>query len=70
MPLPILAEVVWKGVSTIPYAYSILKVTSWLVVVGLLKFYFGGARNRAERVMHGKVVMFTVSQRSPILVTS
>ncbi len=61
MPLPILAEAFWKGLSSIPFGYTVLKVASWVLVVSLLKYYFGGARNTAERLMHGKVVMVTVS---------
>lgn len=61
MPLPLLAEGLWRGLSSIPYGYTVLKSASWVLVISLLKYYFGGARNTAERVMHGKVVIVTVS---------
>jgi hypothetical protein len=61
MPLPLLAEGLWRGLSSIPYGYTVLKIVSWVLIVSLLKHYFGGARNSSERVMHGKVVMVTVS---------
>jgi hypothetical protein len=38
-----------------------VKAALWLLIIALLKYYFGGARNLSERVMHGKVVIVTVS---------
>jgi hypothetical protein len=61
MPLPLLAEGLWRGLSSIPYGYTVLKVVSSVLLVSCLKYYFGGARNSSDRVMHGKVVMVTVS---------
>jgi hypothetical protein len=60
MPLPLLAEAIWRGLSAIPYGYTVVKILPWVAVIALLKYYFGGARNSSERVMHGKVVMVTV----------
>lgn len=60
MPLPILAEIYWKGLSAVPYATSILKIAAWLIAVYYVKAYFGGAKNTSERNMHSKVVMITV----------
>jgi len=60
MPVPLLAEVSGSGLSHIPYAWTVLKIVPWIGLVYLLKLYFGGAQNKAERVMHGKVVMVTV----------
>lgn len=60
MPIPLIAQAVSEGLSSIPYAYPFLKTVACLAVVGLLKFYFGGARNRSERLMRSKVVMVTV----------
>ncbi|KAK2766752.1 hypothetical protein FQN54_006066 [Arachnomyces sp. PD_36] len=59
MPLPIIAQGVEGGISSIPYAIPILKTIPWLVALVLLKIYFGGARNTSERLMHSKVVMVT-----------
>jgi hypothetical protein len=61
MPLPFLAEVLWRGLSSIPYGYTFVTVLSWVLIISFLKYYFGGARNSAERLMHGKVVIVTVS---------
>lgn len=61
MPVPLLAEGFW-GNLTIPYGWTILKSLPWLLVVYLLKLYFGGATCRSERNMHSKVVLVTVSQ--------
>lgn len=60
MPLPIIAEAFSRGISGIPYASTILRVATFLVVVYLLKVYFGGAKNSSERLLHSKVVMITV----------
>lgn len=60
MPIPIITKGITEGVSSIPYAYSILKLVPWLLVLAALKYYFGGARNSSERLMHSKVVMVTV----------
>lgn len=60
MPIPLLAEGVGRGWSSIPYLGTALQAAAIIGVVTLLKLYFGGAKCRAERVMHGKVVMVTV----------
>ncbi|KAI9679269.1 MAG: hypothetical protein M1817_005288 [Caeruleum heppii] len=59
MPLPIIAEGLFKGIGAIPYGPVLLKAAPWLVLLFLLKRYFGGASNRSERLMHGKVIMVT-----------
>ncbi|KAL9625253.1 MAG: hypothetical protein Q9160_000655 [Pyrenula sp. 1 TL-2023] len=59
MPLPILGQAFFKGIDRIPFAWPILKFLPWVLLISLLKRYFGGAVNRAERLMHGKVVMVT-----------
>ena len=63
MPVPLLAEVAFGGLSRVPWVYTVLKTAPWLVALYLLKVYFGGARNRSERLMHSKVVMITVGAR-------
>ena len=60
MPIPLIIKGVTEGLSSIPYIYTVLKVAPWVLLVGFLKFYFGGARNQSERLMHSKVVMVTV----------
>ena len=60
MPIPILAQVLQDGISTVPYAWTIIRTVPWLLLLAALKYYFGGARNTSERLMHSKVVMVTV----------
>ncbi|PWY94061.1 oxidoreductase [Aspergillus sclerotioniger CBS 115572] len=59
MPIPILTQGITEGFSSIPYLWTILKVVPWAILLAALKYYFGGARNTSERVMHSKVVMVT-----------
>ena len=61
MPIPLFADVVFKGVDAVPFAVPILKALPWVVLTWVLKWYFGGASNTSERLMHSKVVMITVS---------
>jgi len=65
MPLPFIAESIFKGASTVALFVKVFKALLWLVPVALLKLYFGGASNTSERLMHSKVVMITVN--SPLL---
>ncbi|KAI9800305.1 MAG: hypothetical protein M1833_003419 [Piccolia ochrophora] len=59
MPIHIFAEGIFNGVAAVPYASSVLRVVPWIILVSLLKYYFGGARNKSERTMHSKVIMIT-----------
>ncbi|KAI9928390.1 hypothetical protein ASPWEDRAFT_67390 [Aspergillus wentii DTO 134E9] len=59
MPIPLITQGISEGLSSIPYAYTVLKVVPWVLLVAVLKWYFGGARNTSERLMHSKVVMVT-----------
>lgn len=60
MPIPIIRKGVEEGLSSIPYAYTVIRIVPWVLLVAALKYWFGGARNRSERLMHSKVVMITV----------
>lgn len=60
MPIPFLADVAVKGIYAIPFVVPVLKVLPWLVLLGVLKLYFGGGSNRSERLMASKVIMVTV----------
>ena len=60
MPIPIITQGIVEGFSSIPHGYTVLKVSAWLLLLAALKYYFGGARNTSERLMHSKVVMVTV----------
>lgn len=59
MPIPILAQGLRDGVSSIPYAWTILRIAPWVLVLAALKYYFEGARNGSERMMRSKVIMVT-----------
>ncbi|RJE20350.1 hypothetical protein PHISCL_07314 [Aspergillus sclerotialis] len=57
MPIPIITQGITEGLSSIPYSYTVLKIAPWILLLVALKYYFGGARNSSERLMHSKVVM-------------
>ncbi|KAI9893163.1 MAG: hypothetical protein M1814_000711 [Vezdaea aestivalis] len=59
MPLPILAEGLFNGLSAIPYSSPILRTLPWFAGSYVLKTYLNGTVNRSERNMHSKVVMIT-----------
>ncbi|KAH8696134.1 hypothetical protein BGW36DRAFT_321053 [Talaromyces proteolyticus] len=59
MPIPIISHGVTEGLSAIPYAWTVIKVALVVGTVALLKYFFSGARNTSERLMHSKVVMVT-----------
>jgi len=61
MVIPLVAKGLLDGISGLPYASNALKTIPWIALIVLLKIYFGGATSRSERLMHGKVVMVTVS---------
>lgn len=63
MPIPIVAQIFDEGLSKIPYAYTVLKTLPWVGGIYGLKQYFGGASSSAERNMHSKVVIMTVSRQ-------
>jgi hypothetical protein len=60
MPLHILGEIYYNGIQAVPFLPLGLKFIPWLVLVIILRFYFDGAQNNQERVMHSKVVLVTV----------
>ncbi|KAH7028308.1 hypothetical protein B0J12DRAFT_683735 [Macrophomina phaseolina] len=59
MPVYIAVQALFDGLGSIPYAWTVAKTLPWFFVLYLLKRYFGGAVNSAERLMHSKVVMIT-----------
>ncbi|KAI4181997.1 MAG: hypothetical protein LQ348_004920 [Seirophora lacunosa] len=59
MPIPVLAEVANGGITSIPHLVPFLKLLPWLILVYVMKWYFGGATNRSERLMKSKVIMIT-----------
>lgn len=60
MPIPIITTAITEGTNSIPHLWTVLKILPWAVLLAALKYYFGGARNTSERLMHSKVVMITV----------
>lgn len=61
MPIPLIVQGIQEGISSIPYAWTVLRITPWVLALAALKYYFGGARNTSDRLMHSKVIMVTVS---------
>ena len=61
MPLPLIADILFKGIDSVPFVYPILKTVPWLMALFLTKLWFGGASNKSERLMHSKVIMITVT---------
>lgn len=63
MPVPLIAQTLSGGFDQIPYGWAVvnfvIRVGPWIAVLVLLKIWFGGARNKAERNMHSKVVLIT-----------
>ena len=60
MPLPLLADILFQGISSVPFATPILNGLPWVTLIIILKLYFRGASNASERLMHSKVVLITV----------
>lgn len=65
MPIPIIVKGISDGLDSIPWIWSVFRYAPWILLVAALKYYFGGARNTSERLMHSKVVMVTVRLPSP-----
>ncbi|KAJ6119925.1 oxidoreductase C19A8.06 [Penicillium sp. IBT 18751x] len=59
MPIPIIVKGIADGLDSIPWIWPVLRYTPWVLLIVVLKYYFGGARNISERLMHSKVVMVT-----------
>jgi hypothetical protein len=64
MPIPVLGEVYFNGIQSIPFLLPVLKVLPLIALLVLLKTWFGGAKNANERVMHGRVAIVTVKSPS------
>lgn len=61
MPLPFIAEVISNGM---PYGidgWKVVYIIGLVFLVAVIKWYSLGAANTAERQMHSKVIMVTVS---------
>ena len=66
MPVYFLSDLIIKGADAIPsFAVPILKALPWVLLTWLLKWYFAGAKNTSERLMHSKVIMITVVLDGP-----
>lgn len=68
MPIPILGEIYFNGVRSIPFLLPIAKVLPWLGLLIVIKTWFGGTKNANERVMHSKVAIVTV-QLFPLFIS-
>ena len=67
MPIPFIVSTFRQGSASLRFVTSVLKVIPWIGLLVALKYFFGGARNRSERVMHGKVVILTVRSSYPFI---
>lgn len=61
MPIPAINFIYNHGIGAVPYGWTVVKITAWILAVYFVKNYCGGAINRSERKMHSKVIMITVS---------
>ncbi|KAG9238494.1 hypothetical protein BJ875DRAFT_450913 [Amylocarpus encephaloides] len=59
MPLPFIAEYLVKGVPGLPSGWKILQAATVVAVIALVKWISTGISNKAERKLHGKVVIMT-----------
>ncbi|KAJ5697416.1 oxidoreductase C19A8.06 [Penicillium malachiteum] len=59
MPIPLLVQGASDGINSIPFIWPVLRIAPWIFLFAALKYYFGGARNTSERLMHSKRVMVT-----------
>lgn len=60
MPIPLIGQIFYDGLDSVPHISTILKAFPWLVLLWALKIFFNGSFNDDARIMHGKVVMVTV----------
>lgn len=60
MAIYIARHVFSEGIASFPYLWTILKLSPWLLLLWLAKWFFSGAMNKSERKMHGKVAIVTV----------
>lgn len=70
MPIEIASKAFFDGLESIPIVWRGIKITGWLILIWLLKTYFGGARNTSERNMHSKVVLMTVCGTLALLINA
>lgn len=61
MPIPIIAQGLREGISSIPHVWTFLRIAPWVLLLAALKYYFEGARNRSERMLRSNVIMVTVN---------
>ncbi|KAF8455999.1 hypothetical protein BGX38DRAFT_1128043 [Terfezia claveryi] len=59
MPVPVMAEIFYSGLHSVPWAASALTIAPYAAALYILRWYFSGARNSHERIMNSKVVMVT-----------
>ncbi|TAQ86957.1 hypothetical protein B7494_g4716 [Chlorociboria aeruginascens] len=59
MPIPFVAEHLWKGVKGVPDGWTLLKAAAAILVIVAIKWYSRGRPNTSERKLHGKVIIVT-----------
>ena len=60
MPVPVMTEIFYNGLHSVPWAPTVLKIAPYAAALYMLRWYFSGAKNSHERIMNSKVVMVTV----------
>lgn len=60
MPIPFVVHILQHGVENAPWLLPAVKVLPWFGLIYLIKSYFAGYTSKAERNMHGKVILVTV----------
>lgn len=60
MPIPFFIHIVQDGFQNALWLLPVAKVLPWLGLIWLIKTYFAGYTSKAERNMHGKVILVTV----------
>lgn len=61
MPIPFMVWVATNGLPSAIKVWDVFRIAATLLVVVAVKRYCTGAKNTAERQMHSKVIMITVS---------
>ncbi|TGZ84892.1 NAD(P)-binding protein [Ascodesmis nigricans] len=59
MPVPLIAQVYYDGITSVPYLLPIIKALPWITLLVILKFFFNGTQNGNERIMHSRVAIVT-----------
>ncbi|KAF8476020.1 hypothetical protein BDZ91DRAFT_710777 [Kalaharituber pfeilii] len=59
MPIPLLSEIFYNGLSSVPHVTTVASYAPYVLALYALKRYFRGASNTHERILHSKVIILT-----------